>query len=604
MNQAASLRQRSDALRKPIAHVLSSFRSIFVSVGCFSAVINVLMLVPAIYMLQIYDRALPSGNEMTLLMLTLILLGLFVLMGGLEYLRSMLVIRLGNRLDLRLNSAVHAATFQANLHGANLQAGQTLGDLSTLRQFVTGSALFAFFDAPWFPIYLGVIFLFDPWLGVFALIGAVVLMLLAWCNERMTSRLLAEAGALHLQSGAMATAHLRNAEVISAMGMLPALFQRWLPGYLGFLQRQQSASEKAAAITAVSRFVRLSLQSLMLGFGALLAIEGSITPGMMIAASILMGRTLAPIEQLIGTYKQWHGARQAWRRLDALLLAHPQRQEGMSLPRPTGRLELDRVSALPPGASPGPGARAVFSQVSLALSAGEILAVIGPSGSGKSTLARLLVGACAPVAGHVRLDGAEVFQWNKDELGPAIGYLPQDVELFAGSLAENIARFGQADAQEVVRAARQAGVHDMILQLPQGYDTVLGENGAGLSGGQRQRIGLARALYGKPALVVLDEPNASLDEAGDAALAGAIQDLKTTATTVVLITHRRALLAMSDRILMLSPGKPAIFGAADKVLQAMAQAQAMQQGQPASARPQPTNLRPVASLLPAAGDRV
>lgn len=603
MKPAPLVRPGADAARKPIAQVLSSFRRAFVSVGCFSAVINLLMLVPAIYMLQIYDRVLPSGNEMTLLMLTLILLGLFALMGGLEYLRSMLVIRLGNRLDLRLNGAVHAATFQANLRSGALQASQTLGDLTTLRQFVTGSALFAFFDAPWFPIYLAVIFLFDPWLGLFALFGSLILLLLAWLNERMSSPLLAEAGMLHIQSGTTATAHLRNAEVISAMGMLPALFRRWLSVYLKFLQRQQAASEKAAAISAATRFVRLSLQSLVLGFGALLAVEGRITPGMMIAASILTSRTLAPIEQLISTWKQWHGARQAWRRLDALLLAYPQAAAGMSLPRPAGRLELDRVSALPPGAQPGPGARAVFSQVSLLLPAGETLAVLGPSGSGKSTLARLLVGAAAPFSGRVRLDGADVFQWNKDELGPAIGYLPQDVELFAGTLSENIARFGKTDAEEVVCAARQAGVHDLILQLPQGYDTVLGENGAGLSGGQRQRIGLARALYGKPALVVLDEPNASLDEAGDAALAAALQSMKQSGTTVVLITHRRPLLALSDHILMLSPGQPAIFGPAHKVMQALAQAQAARQGQAPSAQapdgPSTTTAgRPAATAAP------
>ncbi len=538
----SSWRPSADARRKPIAQALSSFRRAFFSVGCFSAVINLLMLVPAIYMLQIYDRVLPSGNEMTLLMLTLILLGLFALMGGLEYLRSMLVIRLGNRLDLRLNGAVHAATFQANLRGGALQASQTLGDLTTLRQFLTGSALFAFFDAPWFPIYLAVIFLFDPWLGLFALAGSLALVLLAWLNERLSSPLLAEAGALHIQSGATATAHLRNAEAISAMGMLPALFRRWLSVYLSFLQRQQAASEKAAAISAVTRFVRLSL------------------------------------------------------------------------PRPAGRLELDSVSALPPGAQQEANTRAVFAQVSLALPAGETLAVMGPSGSGKSTLARLLVGAAAPASGRVRLDGADVFQWNKDELGPAIGYLPQDVELFAGTLSENIARFGEADAEEVVRAARQAGVHDMILQLPQGYDTALGENGAGLSGGQRQRIGLARALYGKPALVVLDEPNASLDEAGDAALSTALQSMKQDGTTVVLITHRRPLLSLSDHILMLSPGQRAIFGPTQKVMQALAQAQAMQQGQQApqaqaanGSPPRPSAATPgprLAALPPqAAGDQ-
>lgn len=555
--------------RGPVAHALAAFKSAFLTVGAFSAVVNLLMLVPSVYMLQVYDRVLPSRNEMTLLMLTLMMLGLYALMGALEYLRSMLVIRVGSRLDLKLNGAVHGATFEANLRGAGLQASQTLGDLTTLRQFVTGQALFSFFDAPWFPIYLAVIFLFDPWLGVFALAGSLALVALAWLNERVSGRLLAQAGALHIQAGAVATAHLRNAEVIAALGMLPALFQRWLSVYLRFLQGQQAASEKAAAVSAVTRFVRLTLQSLVLGFGALLAVEGRITPGMMIAASILMGRALAPIEQLIGVWKQWSGAQQAWQRLDRLLAAHPPREAGMPLPRPVGRLALEGVSAATPGALPGQPARPVFSQLAFSLEAGEVLAVIGPSGSGKSTLARLLVGVSAPAAGRVRLDGADVHRWDKAELGPALGYLPQDVELFAGTLSENIARFGEVDAERVVQAARLAGVHEMVLQLPRGYDTVLGENGAGLSGGQRQRIGLARALYGGPALVVLDEPNASLDDAGEAALAEAVHALKSAGTTVVLITHRRGLLALSERLLLLRPGQPAAFGETGKLLAAL-----------------------------------
>lgn len=580
--------------RGPVAVALGEFRSAFLTVGAFSAVINLLMLVPAVYMLQVYDRVLPSRNEMTLAMLTLIMLGLYLLMGGLEYVRSMLVIRVGSRLDLKLNGAVHGATFEANLRGSNLQAGQTLGDLTTLRQFVTGQALFSFFDAPWFPVYLAVIFLFDPWLGVFALAGALVLLALAWLNERVSARPLKDANALHIRSGQVATAHLRNAEVIAAMGMLPALFQRWLGLYLRFLQNQQAASENAAAVSAATRVARISLQSLVLGFGALLAVEGRISAGMMIAASILMGRALAPIEQIIGVWKQWSGAKLAWQRLDKLLLAHPPRAVGMPLPRASGRLVLEGVSAVPPGTQPGQPARAVFSQLALAIEPGEVLAVIGPSGSGKSTLARLLVGVNAPAAGRVRLDGADVYQWNKAELGPALGYLPQDVELFAGTLGENIARFGAVDAEQVVAAAKLAGVHDLVLQLPQGYDTLLGEGGAGLSGGQRQRIGLARALYGGPALVVLDEPNASLDEAGEAALAQAVRTLKAGGTTVVLITHRSGMLELSDRLLLLlRPGQSSVFGPTHKLLAALRQSV-----QPGAAAPQNTVPAPTAMHVP------
>jgi ATP-binding cassette subfamily C exporter for protease/lipase len=475
----------------------------------------------------------------------------------------MLAIRIGARFDLALNRRIHTASFQANLRQGNFNAGQALNDLTTLRQFLTGSALFAFFDAPWFPLYLAVIFLFDPWLGLFALLGAVLLVGLAVLNEWRSSEPLKQAGELSIQSSQLAGTTLRNAEVIEAMGMLPALQRRWCRVHGHFLHAHRVASERATAIGAVSKGARVALQSLVLGVAALLVIEGRLTAGMMIAASILMGRALAPIDAVIGAWKQWSGARQAYARLVELLSRYPASAPGLPLPRPRGELQVEQVSALIPGSR-----TPVLSQVSCRIGPGDILALIGPSGSGKSSLARLMVGIWPAASGSVRLDGADLFRWNKEELGPSLGYLPQDIELFAGSVSENIARFGEVDPDKVVAAARLAGVHELILELPQGYDTLLGENGRGLSGGQKQRIALARALYGDPVLVVLDEPNSNLDEAGEAALFSALEQLKAKGTAVVLVTHRGPVLKVSTQVLILQAGKVLAFGPTGDVLQA------------------------------------
>jgi len=550
-----------------IAASLRTCRAAMRDVGIFSASINLLMLAPAVYMLQVYDRVLASRNGMTLAMLTLLMLGLFALMAALDHIRARIVIRAGARLDQQLSARVFDAAFEANLRSGRFDAGQALGDLNTVRQFVSGNALFAFFDAPWFPVYLLAIVLFDPWLGLLAFLGATILLALAWLNERVSVEPLAEANQLSVRANRLATVQLHNAEVIAAMGMLTALRQRWSELQQRMLRQQQVASEKTGTVGAVTRAARIALQSLVLGFGAWLVLENRITPGMMIAASILMGRALAPIEMVIGAWKQWSGARIAWRRLDALLSAHPQQAPAMALPRPEGRLTVEAVSAAPPGSR-----QVVLAGVSFAIGPGDVLGLIGPSASGKSTLARLLVGVWPAQAGAVRLDGADVYRWNKSELGPAIGYLPQDVELFPGSIGNNIARFGEPDAEGVIAAAKLAGVHEMILRFPQGYDTVLGEEGGGLSGGQKQRIALARALYGDPALVVLDEPNANLDEAGEAALLQAITVLRERGRTVVLVTHRSGILASTTRLLVLKGGRPQAFGPPQHVLAALQRA--------------------------------
>ena len=562
--------------RNEIADVIRTRSKVFWTVGIFTAFINLLMLVPSVYMLQVYDRVLPSRNEITLLMLTLIMLGLFGMMALLEYVRSMVVIRIGSQLDMRLNNRVYTAAYETNLKNGSSDAGQMLGDLTTVRQFLTGNALFAFFDAPWFPIYLLVIFLFNPWLGLFALIGSLLLVALAVINEMVSKKPLGEASKLSIMSASLASTNLRNAEVIEALGMLPNLKRRWFGLHQRFLNSQRIASERAASVTSITKFVRLSLQSLVLGLGGWLAIDGHITPGMMIAGSILMGRTLAPIEQVINVWKSYSAAKLSYGRLVNLLDKNPQRGTGMSLPRPEGIISVEGVTATPPGSK----ADAVLHNVSFALLPGDVLGIIGPSASGKSTLARLLVGIWPVSEGIVRLDNADIYQWNKDELGPYIGYLPQDIELFAGTIAENIARFNDIDSDKVIEAAKLAGVHELILRFPNGYDSVIGNGGAGLSGGQKQRIGLARALYGDPSLIVLDEPNSNLDDAGEKALNQAILFLKQRNKTVILITHRTNLLSMTSKLLLLVNGTVNAFGPTQQVLQALANAQKVQTPQP------------------------
>jgi ATP-binding cassette subfamily C exporter for protease/lipase len=550
-----------------IIDVLRSFKSAFRTVAVFSAVINMLMLAPSLYMLQVYDRVLQSQNEITLLMLTLLMLGAYAFMSSLEYIRSFVLIRLGAKLDMQMNKRIYTAAFEQNLKRGGGNAGQALMDLTQIRQFLTGSGLFAFFDAPWFPVYLIVIFMFDTKLGLFALAAVVVMVILAYVNEVVSKKPLAEANQMAIASSNLASNNLRNAEVIEAMGMLPNLMSRWFKLHGRFLQLQAEASEKSGIVTALSKFVRVSVQSLVLGFGALLVIEGKMTPGMMIAGSILLGKATGPIDQLIGVWKQWNGVKSSYQRLNELLSANPPRFAGMDLPKPLGAISVEAVTAAPPG-SPV----AILKNVSFALAPGDVLGVIGPSGSGKSTLARLLVGVWPAAVGKVRLDGADIFQWNKDQLGPHIGYLPQDIELFAGTVAENIARFGDVDSEKVIAAAKRAGVHEMILHFPQGYDTRLGDAGAGLSGGQKQRLGLARCMYDDPSVLVLDEPNSNLDDVGEQALVVAINDLRQSGKTIVLITHRTSVLGATTKLLLLRDGMVHAFGPRDQVLTALNQA--------------------------------
>ncbi len=540
---------------------LRQARGIFLCVGFFSLFINALMLVGPLYMLQVYDRVLTSGSLPTLVFLTVAAVGLILTSALLEFVRARVLVRLGGQLDGQLDERLFSGLLGFALGFNGNSTAQPLRDMETVRTFLTGPGIIAMFDAPWTPLFLAVVFMFHPLLGFVALAGAAILFLLAAISELATRKPLTEATRNSLGALQFAESTTRNAEVIEAMGMLPGLRQRWLSVHRRALAEQAKASDRAGAITAASKFVRPVLQVAMLGTGAYLALQQIITPGVMIAASIIMGRALAPVEGAINNWKNLILARGAYRRVNDFVRDNGDQEQSMRLPRPVGAVSVNRLVAAPPmGRSP------VIKGISFYIAPGEVVGVIGPSAAGKSTLARLLVGVWAPSSGNVRLDGADVSKWNHLELGPYLGYLPQDVELFNGSIAENIARFSEPNPEQIVQAARAAGVHELILHLEQGYDTVIGEGGAILSGGQRQRIGLARALYGDPAFVVLDEPNSNLDGEGEAALNRVLLDLKARGTTVVIIAHRPSVLAVVDKMLVLRDGMIEMYGAKDEVL--------------------------------------
>ncbi len=580
--------QRSAAASGPRDEIIASLeahKTAFWGVAAFSGVINLLYLTPSIYMLQVYDRVLTSRSEMTLIVLTVLTVGLFLLMGIIENFRAAVLIRVGNALDEVLSKRVFTAAFERNLRVGGGNAAQAMTDLTQIRQFFTGNGLFAFLDAPWLPIYLIVIFFFHPLLGWFSLIGALLIVILAIISDRATRKPLAEANMAAVASNQYVNSNLRNAEVIEAMGMLPNLMSRWYKLQARMLERQSYASDRGATTVAITKMVRLTLQSGILGLGALLVIEGQASPGIMIAASILMGRALAPVELLIGTWKGFASAKTSYERLKELLTDFPVRSEGMSLPRPRGIVTAENIYITPPRAQV-----AVIKGLNFTFGPAEIIGIIGPSASGKSTLARAMVGVWPTQVGKMRLDGADIFTWNKSEVGPAIGYLPQDVELFDGTIAENISRFGEIDSERVIAAAKACGVHEMILHFPKGYDTHIGEAGGALSGGQRQRIALARAIYDRPALVVLDEPNSNLDDQGEAALVNAVVEMKRQGSTIVLITHRTSVLRAVDKLMLLRDGQIQMFGPRDEVLAALTKAnqQAQQIAQPGQGRPAPS----------------
>jgi PrtD family type I secretion system ABC transporter len=551
-----------------LKEALAACRGGFVAVVVFSLFINVLMLTAPLYMLQIFDRVIASRSEDTLLYLTLIAGVALLTLAALEITRSRIMVGLSSWLDKQLSGTVLEGSIGLSVAAAGAPSIQGLRDLSTFRTFLAGPGMFPILDAPWTPIFIAVIFLMHPVLGWLALGGAIILFCLALANEVTTRDLLRRSGGASITALRQAESAVRNAHVIEAMGMMPNLVKRWHSKNAEMLDFQARASTRAGAITATSRFIRQGLQIGMLAAGAWLALGGEITAGMMIAAAILMSRALAPVEQAIGSWKSAIAAREAYQRVRDQLAATPVRGEEMPLPRPEGQLAVEGVTYFHPGA-----AEATLRGVSFRLEPGEVLGLIGPTAAGKTTLAALLVGIAKPRVGHVRLDGADMADWASEDLGRHIGYLPQDIELFAGTVRDNIARMGEADPESVISAAQLAGVHEMILQLPNAYETEIGEAGAALSGGQRQRIALARSVFGHPRFVVLDEPNASLDAAGEEALINAIVTLKKRGTTLVVITHRPSILRHVDKALVLRTGTVEAFGPPSEVLPTVTRAQ-------------------------------
>ena len=555
--------------RSELSQVLWSFRREFIMVGIFSMVANVLMLSPTLYMLQVYDRVLMSRSELTLLAMSIITLFFFAVMAFSEWMRSRVLVRAGVRLDAALGTRVFNASFESSLSQSSTGPTRSFGDLIQIRQFLTGNGIFAFFDAPWAPIYIAVLFFLHPMLGWLSIFFALVQLALAWFGHRHAVAPAEAASQASAESSAYLQSKLRNAEVLESMGMVHNLRSHWQGRHENTLALQSKSQSITHRITAWSKFIRYSQQSLALGAGALLVIDGQLSPGGMIASNVLMTRALAPIDMMVSTWRAFIGARSAFERLESLLRDFPPRDPALSRVAPEGALTLRGVVASAPGRS-----APILKGVSTAVQAGTVTVVLGPSGSGKSTLARCMVGIWPDVSGEVLLDGLPISSWDRTELGPYLGYLPQDIELFEGSIAENIARFGEVVSEKVIAAARSAGLHEMILRFPKGYDTSIGEAGGLLSGGQRQRIGLARAIYGDPVLVVLDEPNANLDDVGEQALVRAVHGLKAAGKTVFLITHRPGILAVADRLLILRDGVVQADGPRDDVLAALRAAQA------------------------------
>jgi ATP-binding cassette, subfamily C, bacterial exporter for protease/lipase len=548
-------------LRSRLSAILLSFRREFAVCVIFTVVVNVLMLTPTIYMLQVYDRVLVSGSEFTLAALTLVMLYFFAVMAFAEWARSRLLVRTGVKLDEELNSVVFNASFESCLNHDGRNPAQAFSDLTNVRQFLTSYGLFAFLDAPWSPIYIFVLYLLHPWLGLLSVCFALMLLGVAYLSHRLTFEPIDRALDAGRQANSYLRSKLRNAEVIESMGMLGDLRRHWQSRHRRYLGLNHKAQEMTSRLQALTKFLRYTQQSLALGAGALLVIRGELSPGAMIAANVLMGRATAPIDLLVSTWKSSISALKSFLRLEELLERYPQRRSGMVHDEPKGQLQIENLVATTPTR-----AQPILKGLTATFPANAIVAIIGPSGSGKSTLARALIGIWPHIEGKVLIDGEPIQGWDRDELGPFIGYLPQDIELFEGTIAENIARFGEIDSEKVILAASRAGIHDMILRFPQGYDTRIGDAGNLLSGGQRQRIGLARAMYGDPCLIVLDEPNSNLDDAGESALVTAVQELKRNGKTLLIITHRMSIVGITDFMLVLREGAIQIYGPSRSVI--------------------------------------
>ncbi len=531
----------------------------FFYAGFFSLFINLLYLTFPIYMLAVYDRVLSSYSMPTLITITVGAILALVVMGCLDFLRSRLLVYIGVDMDKTLSRPVLSEMLKDRCRINGLGYTDGLKDVNTLRNYFAGNAIFAFFDVPWIPVYLLVIFLMHPVLGYFAIAAAVLLLIMGIFQEILTRRKQSQAGAIESATQQFVNASMRNAEVINSMSMISGIVAQWRATANEAVRLQTQANEAGGALSSVSKSFRSAMQVLIYGLGAYLVLKNQSTAGIIISASIILRQALNPVEQAMGTWKQTINARDAYKRLDQLIKSAPV-QDNMELPPPSGRLEVEGAGLVLNGST-------ILSNIAFTLEAGEMLGLIGPSGAGKTSLCRLLLGIWPSAAGKVRLDGYDVYAWDQEQLGPYIGYLPQDVELFPGTISENIARMGEVVPDKVVAAAQLAGIHEMVLKLPRGYDTPIGEAGMQLSGGHRQRVALARALYGDPRFIVLDEPNSNLDDAGEKSLIQVLIRLREQGVTTVMVTHKPSLLTHADKVLMLKDGQVALFGPRDEVFQ-------------------------------------
>jgi len=549
----ATLNQR-ERTETVLSRMIGFCKTQLLLVGLFSGMVNLLQLTVSLYTMQIFDRVITTHNVNTLVYLSLIAGTAILLLAILEFTRNQIMQRLATWVELKVAPEGFARAIENVLCGHSYRM-EALRDLATCRGYVGSSAALALYDVPWVPVFLGVIFILHPMLGFVAAGGAIVLFVLTLLNELITSRLTKEANTAAINSQRRADSIARNAEVIDSMGMMPAVMRRWQESVAEMMTPQRRAAQRGSVLSAIAKFSRLGVQIAVLGVGAYLVLQHELTSGASMAGSIIMGRALAPVEMLIGGWKQFVQVRQAFSRLQTFLRQPRLRPPGLPLPEPVGRLSVERVSHVFPNTT-----SAIVKGVQFTLNPGESLAVIGPSAAGKSTLIKMLIGTLAPSAGAVRLDGADVHSWMREDFGRYVGYLPQAVELFEGTVFRNIARMGESRPEQVFAAAQLAGCHEMIMRLPLGYETEIGENGQLLSGGQRQLIGLARALFGNPKFVVLDEPNSNLDGESEKNLISALEKLKALETTVVLVSHRPGLVQHVDLVLMMRDGAVEMFG--------------------------------------------
>lgn len=572
---------KPDSSLSELRLALLGFKSVWRSVIVISLIIGLLGFTSTVYMLEVYDRVVTSRSVTTLLMLTVVAFGAYAVMEVLEKIRSRMLWSVGIQFELKLVDRVYNAMFDGLLKKQMGGALTVQNDLRTVREFFNNPALSAVFEVPMALVAVVLIFFINPLLGWAAFVGALMQTFVAWLLQRASRKPLLEAQRRSQEAQIYAEASLRNTQVMESMGMMPAVMAQWQKKQQAFLAFQARASESAGGLNAVSKLLQQLMGSVMLGLAAWMLLEHSLNGGssMMIISSVLAGRLLTPLTQVVQQWSALVSVTASWTRLEQLLALVPARANNMALPAPKGELIVEALTAAPPGQT-----QPVLRGVQFGLPPGCVLGVIGPSASGKTSLARLLMGIWVPMAGKVRLDGADVHIWDKEELGPYLGYLPQGVELMEGTLAENIARFGDVDMGRVQDAARLVGLHEFILSLPDGYETAVGRDGGLLSGGQRQRVALARALFGNPVLVVLDEPNSSLDEAGDAALSQAIQVMKSRGTTFVVITHRTSVLSVTDRLLLLRDGTQQMYGPTAEVMQKLMPAQVPTQAAPVVAQ--------------------